>query len=464
MGSVTKSMKRYAYVSIETYKNVDDKLLDQLLIKVIGEKNVRTILENNVSALKSLKLTKTKLVKGQVDLKTISIEIGALLKENYALFNHGVNFLNDFYLGGIKERVEKNDHIDTAFLDVFTEMIESSRQNYQLVLLFCRHYKNGLHKELIKDVVDKWGDDCENIIIDETKKGLDGSTKLEKKIEDEQNLLLKESVEMMDDKTKLVAERIFSSDTITKYNGFEEMLPLADQITEWMNSLSHLIKKNSKENLSREVTHEEKLREFEQLDKKMKDQEKEKVGLHKQYKKQITSLINENNQLKKSNSQLQEKIEVQLKEHGKVTQMIGELRKEKETVINEKNVLERKNATNDKEKVKLENIIRIGIKKEFDKELSHALQEKNNEIRTLQKEFDDKTLNYLSLENVHNEVLRTMNLMENENKELYDIINEKKKSQTLNIIDKPIESDDEEIDDISLESLENLVNFNNQPY
>lgn len=464
MGSTSKSMKRYAYVPIETYKGVDDEFLDQVLVKIIGEQRVRLMLENNAPALKSLKITKTKLIKGQVDLKPRLKEIGSLLKDNYALFNYCANLLNDVFLETIKEKIEKNDPKHGPLFDILIEVIEDSRENFYLVILFCRHYKNGLHKELIKAVVDYWEDKGhEDEILDETNRDKAFVELLEAKeeLEIEQDKLIKERNELVREKLILLLEE----DSSTVHDRFEDVAPLVDQMTTWMQKLNHRIKVASEENLRREVAYEENLKELEQLDGKLEAQRKELLEFQKQHIKQIASITTENNQLKKSNSQLQEKMEVQLKEHGKVTQMIGELRKEKESVIKEKDALERKISSYDKEKDKLENMLRADIKKEFDKQISNVLREKNDEIVTLQKGIDEQFSDYLALESSHGQLLNTMNLMETESKELHAALEEMQQSQKVRLIEKPtvyVEEIDE--DDISLESLENLVNFNNQPY
>lgn len=449
MGSATKSMKRYAYITIETYKGVDDEFLDQVLVRIMGEQRVRTILEDNAPALKSLKLTKTKLVKGQVDLKPMLKEIGSLLKGNYALFNYCANLLNDIFLETIKEKIEKNDPMEGSLSKIFMEVINDSRDDYYLVLLFCRHYKNGLHKEQIKDVIDYWEDkEHEDEILADTNTDiaideLHGSNK-EFEIEHD----------------KLVEFDDFS----TKHDRFEDVAPLVDQMTTWMQLLNDRIKVASEENLLREVAYEENLKELEEFDEKSKAQDKELLELQKQHKKQITLISAENNQLKKSNSQLQEKLEGQLKEHGKVTKMIGELRKEKESVVKEKDVLERKLSFYIKEKDKQENLLRAEIKKEFDKQLSNTLREKNDEIIMLQKAHDEQLSDHLALKSAHNQLLSTMNLMVIESKELNAALEEIKRKQKVRVINESsLFTEETDDDDISLESLENLVNFNNQP-
>ncbi|MFF2912082.1 hypothetical protein [Paenibacillus sp. NPDC057934] len=463
MGAAKKSMKRYAYVPIAIYKGVDDEYLDQVLVRMIGERRVRTILENNATALKSLKITKTKLVKGQVDLKPRLMEIGSLLKENYALFNYCANFLNDIFLEKIKEEIEKHDPNEGALFDTFVKLIEDSHENYYLILLFCRHYKNGIHKDLINNVVDYWGHiDREDDDETEKNKNIELIEPHEEKIENDK--LIQESNNLTKEQLRKVVEQLESFDSSPRYDRFEDVALLVGQMSKWMQTLNLRIKVASEKNISREVDYEENLLELKQLEGEIEAQSKELLDLQKQNKRQLASYSTENNKLKKLNIQIQEKLENQLREHGKSTQLIGEIRKEKSNIIAEMKIIELKLTKYEKEKITLEQTLRTEMKKEYDQIISLKLNEKALEYNALQQTLDEQINNNRDLEKEKTELLVTLSQMEKENCELLATLKELKQIKSQINVEKLTHVVEEQEDNIALDTLMDFVNFNNQPH
>ncbi len=440
----TKEAKKNAYIEVD---GIENKYLDAALLHSVDEEKIYGITLDELKILKKAGVTVAEVKKKTIDEVELKNRISPYILENYNFYNLLVN--NWHENGNPQTDVINFEEISESLSpQVINDILDREDVLVHTVINFLRFYKNGEYKSLI------------SLIFSEESNLLKLYEETGIKVERENiNWDKKKLTEVNDldndsnpDKRDKTGDRIFSSK--------EALTFAAGLITDVAAELSKFEEKDTINELYEveKETNEKLINENKEISKEVKSKNT-----------QIKSFEKEKQRNEKTIGKLNEKIDIQQKEIGKMGLQIGEYRVTIENTEKNNQSLKSQIETLNKDKKKNEEKIKKDI-----------IQENNLKSLKMQVNFDEKTKGYeqkiYDLEKRIKELEEyNSNLSESLENNIFELnkvksdffeleeenmkIKEKLNSKEMSVVEPSV---DEEID-FSEEDLGAFIGFDNKP-
>ncbi|MEK4439117.1 hypothetical protein [Paenibacillus sp. FSL K6-2862] len=449
-----RPLKRYAYITLDNIGELGNDYLDFILLEQFSDKELQVIIATNPTLLKALKLTKTKVLKGQVNIADLRVELSNNMKYHYEFFNKIVTTFMNNSEGEIKNLLTQSDAPEATVFASFPKMCEKEEIDLSLAINTLRFYKNGQYKEYIHPIyqfVSRHGHE-------------------EKEVDEV--AAANENISLTREEHSTVETEIQSLTSGDKDDDFEDVIPIVNSLENLLHDLKQKVNQANSSYKRMDVSYYENLEELSNFDDLVIKKDKEIEEYKKQMKnwnKQTIGYTTEISQLKKTNVILQEKIDNQLKEHGKTSQSLGELRKEKEALQADNDTLKRKLVTYEKNQEKQQNLITAQLQKEFNqKHIANQLvqDQLSHQVEVLSRQFEESSLanqalqkEVVELELVLKKIRIENELIISERDDLSQKLNEKEGLKSSSVL----EGENDDVKHVEVDDLFEFVNFNNQP-
>lgn len=440
----TKKLKKNAYIEID---GIENQYLDAALLHSVEEEIIYGIILDELKILKKAGISVAEVKKRAVNEIELKNKISPYVLESYTFYN----FLVNHWYGSDKQLIDISNFEETLeneWLEIVTDILNGENILLYEVINSLRFYKNGEYKSLIPMLFseeinvlkfyEETGIQVECGIIDWERKKLnevndDGNEDYSDEIEEDEDLIFS-STEALNIAANLI------NDVASKLSKFEEK--------ENFNEL-YKAEKERNDGLSNE-----------------------NLALNKEVKSinsQIKILEKEKKNSDKSVIKLNQKIDGQQKEIGKMGLQIGEYRIIIDSLENSNKSLKLQVEAFNKDKKKNEEKIAKEIHQEnnlrslkMKVDFEEKAKEYEEQIGTLEKQFKESSENNVTLSSSLESTMKELERIKSNFSELEEEnnkIKEKLNSKITVSLEEPI---DEEID-FSEEDLGAFIGFDNKP-
>lgn len=442
-------LKRFPYIEVEGIKN---QYLDGALLKTCGPSALEQSLSDEFKIIKKAGITVQNLKKNTYSPQELIEKVSPYLLESYDFYNFLANQWDEILHNTLDKHFSDVDYTKFTLDDWEVEIRElyMSEMPVYAVVNFLRFYKKGELKELIPqyfaeddfiiDFYDETGIKVEEMDIDWDSIENDSPFNDELLAGLNEEDITPKFFERNPQDALMVAAKLISgvSERISDLGVTEEYRELYEA------------EKNKIEKLQAKV---------EELGLKVKSKDATNQSLSK-----------ENRTLSQNVDALNSKLEQAQKENGRLGGIVGEIRKEKESLEKANNILEKRLATLEKEAgfiaEKIKKVLEaeqhskiLKMQMQFD-ETTSDLNKQIRELKRLLEEEQAKT-SVLSSDLVEKD--QQLKIVKNDLQ-----VVEKERNELVEQLKKPPQRDLSEIDDEMLfgfdeEDLEEFVEFDNKP-
>ncbi|AIQ20652.1 hypothetical protein H70357_31160 [Paenibacillus sp. FSL H7-0357] len=453
------SVKKNPYISMDGLYGIKDELLDAALLYHFSDHEISQIIYGNVSLLRAIKISKLELSGNKVDSVLLREKLSQVLSNYYELYNKFVNSYLSYMENTLDIIANKTDRTIDEVVRNIKGIYEKNVIPTHTTINILRFYKNGLHKQLLVELfVDQHPESIYKELISKQVLSVEdkklNKSQVNNSPKKEGGDLSRNNFEYLHDTSDDAKEIDLPNDPREIVESAIRMLEHASEMYKEKESDGEY--KDLYDNLLEEQNELKVTIENQSL--KLRDLEK----LIKSNNKQIKGFTSEINQLQMSNTRLNQNYENQLKEQGKISQTLGETRKERDTLQAENDTLTRKINNYEKET----NTLLIERESIFREESNKQLQSSQLDLRQVQQELED-IKDKMNIENSNNlklmqELQQALSQIDRLNKDYELLLSEREELLRVKTLSESGVQGEEETN-LDFEWLAKEFNYDNTP-